>query len=214
MKKVHEVASEAGMVKVFFDSESCEYVAKAYAAPALKVVATYHTSDKEDAKGTAVCMLAELATDAQAKAKAAALEGLQGMTSDELSKSIATLRNLGMMASANELQEELDRRDVLAEVVEAAKAGDLGAQMALAEAIEVPTDADLAYINANEALVTAEQEARSVGMEVALHKSCHSSLSLDFSYSLKRYQTSGSVQELWYVKYFAAQIIAGADYYG
>lgn len=111
----------------------------------------------------------------------------------------------------------------LSELLEAAQAGDLGAQMALAEAIEVPSDADLAYIAENAALVQAEQEYYSIMQESChrvsrrgvLLKVCHSDspLAVDFTMALRDWQTSGSVQDLWYVKRFAGEIIAGADAY-
>lgn len=111
----------------------------------------------------------------------------------------------------------------LDEIREAAEAGDLGAQMMLAESIEVPSDADLAYIAENAERVQAEQEHYSIMQESChrvsrrgqLLKVCHSNspLAIDFTMALRDWQTNGSIQDLWYLKRFAGEIIAGADAY-
>lgn len=128
-RNVWEVTGRDGIVKVFRDAEYDVWEVKAYAAwDGLKCTGSVEEDSLQAAKDTAQFMLAELATMRQRALDAESEAVMASMGKGELVSSIQGLRDAGVHGMADKLQAHLDAR----------KAAD----------VELPTDADLEYYDA------------------------------------------------------------------
>lgn len=125
-RKVYELVSTAGVVKVFRDTDWDTWEVVGYAPwLGMKRWASIEEDSLAFAKDAAAVMETELAAEHARHLKESQAAELAALSDAELVDSIAKLRGLGMNTSADELQAELDARKV-----------------------ELPTEADLAYLDA------------------------------------------------------------------